>query len=274
MRHLIALILAATAACAPSQPSSRATDTSGIKVSPGYSVTVYAAGLAEPRGLLFTPAGDLYVAEQGSGDVSKISPSGNVTRVARGFKGPHDLALGPGGVIYLAEMHADRIAAITAAGAVSTYIETSSPVDLDFSPSGELLVSELYSGRVVAYKGQAFSRVVASGLNWPHGLAFHPSGAIFVNENQGNRIVRVNPDGTVRPFAQVPRPVGLVLATSGNLYVAQPQVGTISRVAPDGRVTVLLENLKEPRDPAFDAAGDLYFAETLAGRVLKLTGAF
>ena len=214
MRFPIALILATAAMSAPAQPSSRVADTSGIKVSPGYSVTVYAAGLAEPRGLLFTPAGDLYVAEQGSGDVSKISPN------------------------------------------------------------GELLVCELYSGRVVAYKGQAFSRVVASGLNWPHGLAFHPSGAIFVNENQGNRIVRVDPDGTVRPFAQVPRPVGLVLAKSGNLFVAQPQVGRISRVAPDGRVTVLLENLKEPRDPAFDAAGNLYFAETLAGRVIKLTGEF
>ena len=235
MRLVIPVIVAALvpALAAPPAGAQRLDDMSGIKVAAGFRAAVFATGLAEPRGLLFVPSGDLYVAEQDSNTVAKISPAAAVTRVAKGFNGVHDLALGADGNIYAAEMHADRVAVITPAGKVSTHIRVRSPVDLDFSPGGELLVCELYAGRVVAYKGRAFSRVVASGLSWPHGIVFHSSGAIFINENTGNRIVKVAPDGTVQPFAQVDRPVGLVLAKSGNLYVAQPQVGKVSRVAPD-----------------------------------------
>lgn len=191
MRFLAALALLAQTWCAFGQSSPDAVDAARIKVAQGFSVTVFAKGLAEPQGLLFTPAGDLYVAEQGGGEVSKISRTGTVSRIARGFNGPHDLALGADGIIYLAEMHANRIAAITAAGKVSTHIAgVPSPADLDFSPDGELLV------------------------------------------------------------------------------------GKLSKVASDGRVTVLLENLREPWDPVYDAAGNLYFAETMAGRILKIVGTF
>lgn len=75
-------------------------------------------------------------------------------------------------------------------------------------------------------------------------------------------------------FAEVQRPVGLAFGPSGDLYVAQPQVGKVSRIKPDGTATTLLQGLKEPRDPAFDASGNLYVAETETGRILKLTGAY
>ena len=247
----------------------------GTKVSPGLHASVYAAGLAEPRGLVFLPSGDLLVAEEKSGSVSKINRDGKVSRIAKNLKRPHDLALGSDGRIYVAEMDADRIAVLSSDGSVSTYIaDVRTPVDLDFNGQGELLVCELFAGRVAAFKNQKRARVIASGLSWPHGLAFHSSGAVFINENTGNRIVEARPDGHVRPFALVERPVGLTLAKSGNLYVAQPQVGKVSRVNPEGRVSVLIEGLKEPRDPAFDASGDLYVAETMAGRILRITGDF
>jgi hypothetical protein len=37
---------------------------------------------------------------------------------------------------------------------------------------------------------------------------------------------------------------------------------------------VVAEGLAGPRDPAFDAAGRLYVAETGAGRVVRFVGAF
>ena len=158
---------------------------------------------------------------------------------------------------------------------MTTYLnDVEFPVDLDFSPQGELLVCELYRGRVVAFKGQQRVRVVASGLSWPHGLAFGKQGEIFINENTGNRIDRIAPGAALQRFVDVERPVGLAFGPSGDLYVAQPQVGKVSRIKPDGTVITLLQGLKEPRDPAFDAAGNLYVGETEAGRVLKITGSF
>ena len=42
----------------------------------------------------------------------------------------------------------------------------------------------------------------------------------------------------------------------------------------DGTRLTLIEGLNEPRDPAFDDAGNLYVAETGAGRIVRMTGDF
>lgn len=247
---------------------------SAIRVAPGVSYTVAVTGLAGPRGLFFAPSGDLYAIEQTSGDVAKITRDGRVTRVAKGLSDPHDLTLDAQGNLYVADSGANRVARISPAGVVTTYIANlERPVDLDFNPQGELLVCELGSGRVAAFKSPKEMRVVASNIQGPHGLAFK-SGFTFINEWSGNRIVKVGPDGRVERVADVEVPVGLVIGKSGDLYVAQPQVGKVSRIKPDGTRVTLMEGLKEPRDPAFDAAGNLYVAESGAGRILKLTGNF
>jgi hypothetical protein len=64
------------------------------------------------------------------------------------------------------------------------------------------------------------------------------------------------------------------IGKSGDLYVAQPQAGKVSRIKMDGTRITLIEGLNEPRDPAFDEAGNLYVAETGAGRIIKMTGEF
>src|SRR5512144_2961277 len=117
--------------------------------------TVFASGIAGPRGLVFASSGDLFVAEQSGGSVARIDREGRVTRIARGFSHPHDLAFDAQGNLYVADSSANRVARIAPAGEVATYLsDVEFPVDLDFSPQGELLVCELYRGRVVAYKGQ------------------------------------------------------------------------------------------------------------------------
>lgn len=237
--------------------------------------TVVVTGLAGPRGLLFAPSGDLYVAEQTSGAIAKIAPDGRVTRIAKGLADPHDLAIDAEGNLYVAETGANRVARISPAGAVTTFIAgLAKPVDLDFNSNGELLVCELGRGSVTAFTTPEKSRVVASGLKGPHGLAFGKSGITFINDWSGNRIVKVGPEGRMEPVADVEVPVGLALGRSGDLYVAQPQIGKVSRIKLDGTRITVIEGLSGPRDPAFDAAGNLHVAETGAGRILRLTGDF
>ena len=55
--------------------------------------------------------------------------------------------------------------------------------------------------------------------------------------------------------ADVERPVGLAFGPSGDLYVAQPQAGKVTRVKPDGTRITLLQGLKEPRDPGLRLLG-------------------
>lgn len=134
-----------------------------ISTTPGVSYTVLVTGLAGPRGLLFSPGGDLYVVEQASGDIARVTRDGQVSRIAKGLSDPHDLAMDSRGNLYVAETGQNRVVRISPAGAVTTYIAgLSTPVDLDFNPQGELLVCELWRGRVLAYTSPGM-RDVASG---------------------------------------------------------------------------------------------------------------
>jgi sugar lactone lactonase YvrE len=239
----------------------------------GY--TVFATGLAGPRGLLFSPSGDLFAAEQSGGTIVRIAPDGSVNRFAKGFSAPHDLAFDASGYLYVADTGANRVARVSPEGSVTTYIPgLNVPVDLAFHPNGELFVCELYAGTVTAYKSAKKVKVVASGLDKPHGLAFDNTGATYINEWSGNRILKMDQKGRLQPVATVEDPVGVAIGKSGDLYVAQPQAGKVSRVKLDGTRVTLIEGLNEPRDPAFDEAGNLFVAETGAGRILKMTGDF
>jgi sugar lactone lactonase YvrE len=246
---------------------------SEIRPDSGLAYTVFATGLAEPRGLLFSPSGDLFAAEQSGGTVARITPDGRVTRIAKGFSAPHDLAFDASGYLYVADTGANRVARVSPEGLVTAYIPgLNVPVDLAFHPNGELFVCELYAGTVTAYKSGKKIKVVASGLDKPHGLAFDNTGVTYINEWSGNRILKMDQKGRLQPVATVEDPVGIAIGKSGDLYVAQPQAGKVSRVKMDGTRVTLIEGLNEPRDPAFDEAGNLFVAESGAGRILKMSG--
>lgn len=231
---------------------------------------VFASQLAEPRGLLIAPDGVMYVAEQRSGAVARIDADGKITRIAQGLQSPHDLARDAAGNLYVAETGADRVAKIDRSGAVTTFIaDLESPVDLDFAPDGELWVCEL-TGKVRAFSPQGRSRDIAE-LKGPHGLAFGAGGTTYINDWRGNKVVKLEA-GQIRPFADVAGPVGVAIGPSGDIYVAQPQAHRMSRITPAGQASEFARELNEPRDPVFDRQGNLYIAETLAGRILVFSG--
>src|SRR4029078_4780601 len=70
--------LCALALLSPCESSNAATaneqNLSKIKTATNVTVSVYAAGLNNPRGLKFGPGGDLYVAEGGTGGVNSTDP--------------------------------------------------------------------------------------------------------------------------------------------------------------------------------------------------------
>jgi large repetitive protein len=261
--------------------SMRPTFGADAEVSPGRAAgsskpsrfAVFASQLAQPRGLLFAPDAALYVAEQQSGSIARVGIDGKLVRIASGFESPHDLAFDGDGNLYVADTGAGRIAKIARSGDVTTYIAgLESPVDLDFGPGGELWVCEL-TGKVRAFATPSRSRTVVQ-LKGPHGLAFGKTGETFINDWRGNRVYRLDASGSLRPFADIEGPVGLSFGPSGDLYVAQPQAHRVTRIKPDGTKLTLARDLDEPRDPVFDAAGSLYLAETLGGRILKFSGHF
>src|SRR3989304_6627153 len=247
----------------------------GITAAPGVAYTVFVTNLSGPRGLLANQDGSLSVAEETAGRIVRITSAGRIVQIAGGLKGPHDLESDARGNLYVAETGRNRIAQITPNGVVRSYIDgLNAPVDLAFNPQGGLLVWDFYGERVIAFKSPTDKRIVISGFR-PHGLAFPRSGATIVNDITGSRGVRVSPDGKVDVIAtKVELPIGGGIGPSRDLYVAARNAGPLLRITLSGIRTVLLYGLTTPRDPAFNAKGELFVAESDAGRVLKVTGRF
>lgn len=72
-----------------------------IKVPPGYSLSVFAQNLGDPRDLILDPKGTLLVSDTGQGKVLSLSEKGAVP-VIEGLNEPHGLAFN-GSKLYVAE---------------------------------------------------------------------------------------------------------------------------------------------------------------------------
>ncbi len=92
------------------------------------------------------------------------------------------------------------------------------------------------------------SQVIATWKpgSFAENLAVTADGQVFVSLHTDCLVVRVDPSGTVTPFASFDRPTtGLALATDGSLIVSGGAPGTapgvIWRVSPSGDVTMVAE---------------------------------
>jgi streptogramin lyase len=240
-----------------------------------YPMGVVAEGLREPRGLLFLPDGSLLVAEQARGTIVQIAPGGTLTRIASGLSRPHGIARDAAGALYVADTGNGRVARITPDGAVSTYVAgLTVPVDLDFDPAGRLLICEYIRGPLKIVERPGTARPFGPVVDGAHGLLSEPDGGVLVVEKLGERVSRLTAEEYLEPLWHDIEGEGLARGPSGDVYVAEPRGGRVWRLKANGIEVVVAEGLVSPRDPAFDAVGRLYVAETGAGRVVRFTGSF
>lgn len=129
---------------------------------------------------------------------------------------------------------------------------------------------------------QAFSTTqgqftFASGFSNPLGLAFNPTGDLFVANGQDHTLYKISPGGTVSTFATgLGFPQVVVCDTSGNLYVddsGTDKVGTgfIYKLTPAGVRSTFASGLSQPEGMAFDATGNLFEADDLSGNIYKFS---
>jgi sugar lactone lactonase YvrE len=109
--------------------------------------------------------------------------------------------------------------------------------------------------------------VYAQGLSGPDGLAFGPSGALYVAEETAGRVSRIAPEGGATPVVSgLANPEGIAFDDAGSLYVVEDvQEGRLVRVAADGSSSTLATGLDAPEGVVWGPEDDvLYVTESNA----------
>ncbi|HUI40686.1 MAG TPA: IPT/TIG domain-containing protein [Terriglobia bacterium] len=149
---------------------------------------------------------------------------------------------------------------------------------LAFDREGFLYISSRLEGVVYRVTPDGKREVYAEGMGVATGLAFDGAGNLYVGDRSGT-IFKINPERQIFVFTTLEQSVAayhLAFGPDGNLYVSSPTTSSfdhVFRVSPAGDVSSFYRGLGRPQGLAFDAAGNLYVAGSVAGRrgVVRLT---
>ena len=176
------------------------------RLSPDGTLVKFADGLYGASGNTIGPRGYLWQSSFNGNYVSRISRTGEVeTWVDDGLAGPVGIAAAPDGTLYVVNCTGGYVARIGADRTVSEFARHDAmacPNGITFDDRGDLYVVNFNDSRVVRItpdgEASVFTDVPGAGGN---GHIAFARGAFFVTQLRGNRVFRVQRDGTVTPLA-------------------------------------------------------------------------
>lgn len=255
--------------------------------------------LAEPGGLAFDSAGNLYIADTDHQIIREVNLAGIITTVAgngvQAFSGdggaatsasldsPVGVALDTSNNIYIADTHNNRIRMVTSSTGVITTIAGTGTAG--FSGDG--------------------GTATAAELDLPTAIAVDSKGNVFVADTNNFRIREISGgkistvagdgsqgfsgDGGLATAAGLDSPNGVAVDSAFNLYIGDTHnqrvrmvaaaTGIITTIAGTGSKaftgdgTATSSALARPRGVAVDSTGTVYIADSDNNRIRKISGA-
>ena len=207
-----------------------------LKVPPFGTSSTYVSGLSgAPTALALDGAGNLYVAQNTS--VLLVNPAGTVTTFASGLVDPKGIAVDANGNVYIANTNVNSVLRYSPTGEQSTVLTSTAviagkklsfPTGLAVDASGNVYVSDSGNNRILEVPSSGTPTVLnATGLNTPFGIGIGPTGNLFIADENNNRIVRLTPGGVQTTLLSgsvldinLSSPIAVSTDSYENLYVS------------------------------------------------------
>jgi sugar lactone lactonase YvrE len=147
-----------------------------------------------------------------------------------------------------------------------------------FDRQGQMYVSSRHDGAVYRVAPNGTMTTYAEGMGIATGIAFDRNQNLYVGDRSGT-IFKIGRDQQVFVFATLEPSVSayhLAFGPQGDLFVTGPTTSSydcVHRIDPHGTVHKFYRGLGRPQGLAFDDAGNLYVAASLAGKrgIVKIT---
>jgi sugar lactone lactonase YvrE len=147
-----------------------------------------------------------------------------------------------------------------------------------FDGQGQMYVSSRHEGAVYRVAPNGAVTTYAEGMGVATGIAFDKHQNLYVGDRSGT-IFKIGRDQQVFVFATLEPSVSayhLAFGPQGDLFVTGPSTSSfdsVHRIDPQGTVHKFYRGLGRPQGLAFDVAGNLYVAASLAGKrgIVRIT---
>jgi len=179
------------------------------RVTPNGEVTTFATGLYGTSGNAIDSKGRLIQSNFHGNYLARIDRKGNVSILAEGFNGPVGVAIGPEDDMVVANCSGNTLSKVTADGAVSPFAESTElncPNGIVRAPDGTHYVVNFSDTKVLAVGPDGAVRHFADLPGGGNGHITFARGSLWATSFRGNRVYRIDLDGTVTPIAGTGEP--------------------------------------------------------------------
>ena len=225
-----------------------------------------------PFGITIDSAGNIYVSNGGSNNVSKITPAGVSSILGTTGSAPRGIAIDSDGNIYTANDSSNNVSKITPEG-VSSILGTTGrgPFGITIDSAGNIYTANTRSNNVSKITPLGVSSILGTTGSGPMGITIDSAGNIYTANDGPDNVSKITPAGVSSILGTTGTgPFAITIDGAGNIYTANDGSDDVSKITPVGVSTILGTTDSMPFAITIDSAGNIYTANFLSRNVSKI----